>query len=113
MAIVPEEIRNPPVITTSWNPKRLIITEERGAEDPWRNNCCLVQTMSKMSIAVDQSDKDTDIDSDFQNFIIKFIYVCTLIGFILSALLTTEGCDKHTNGDSPGDPIVVLSKLLH
>lgn len=42
VAMVPEEISNPPIITTSWNPKRLVITEERGPEDPWRPTCCLV-----------------------------------------------------------------------
>lgn len=34
VAMVPREISDPPVMTTNWNPKRFVRTEERGPEDP-------------------------------------------------------------------------------
>lgn len=33
LVMVPMLMRNPPIITTGWNPNRLVITEERGAEE--------------------------------------------------------------------------------
>lgn len=31
--IVPREMRNPPTITTSWKPNRLLSTDDKGAEE--------------------------------------------------------------------------------
>lgn len=34
VAMVPMEISDPPTMTTNWNPKRYVRTEERGPADP-------------------------------------------------------------------------------
>lgn len=37
VAMVPEEMRNPPTMTTSWNPKRFVNAEDRGPGDQERS----------------------------------------------------------------------------
>ena len=71
VAMVPAETSNPPSMTTSWNPKRLVITEERGPEEPLR--------------------------TDF-HFIVSFwtlATICTLFGFVRCHQLNLISCTHH------------------
>lgn len=93
--MVPEEISIPPVMTTSWNPKQLVNTEERGPGEP--ND--LVWTMSLSQL--------------WCHFNSLWFCRAAEVTFNSSLLLTIKGHDKHTDGNNPRDSTVSLLKLFH